>query len=46
MSDILWRNTTSGDVGIWLMNGTQTLSPPVDFANVPNTWTVQGVNAN
>jgi hypothetical protein len=41
-SDILWRNTTSGDLGIWLMNGTQTLSPPVDFANAPNSWQVVG----
>jgi FG-GAP-like repeat len=41
-SDMLWRNTTTGDLGIWLMNGTQTLSPPVDLGNVPNTWLVVG----
>jgi hypothetical protein len=41
MSDILWRST-SGEVAIWLMNGTQLLSPGVDLGNVPTTWsTVQ-----
>jgi hypothetical protein len=44
-SDILWRNS-NGDVGIWLMNGTQTLSQPVDLGNVPTNWAVQGANAN
>jgi FG-GAP repeat len=44
-SDILWRNS-NGDLGIWLMNGTQTLSTPVDLGNVPINWTLQGANAN
>jgi glucose/arabinose dehydrogenase len=42
MSDILWRNTTAGDVGIWLMNGTQTLSTPVDLGVVPTVWQIVG----
>ena len=32
--DILWRNT-NGDVAMWLMNGTQLLSPGVVLGNVP-----------
>jgi hypothetical protein len=39
-SDIAWRNT-SGDVAIWLMNGTQVLSAP-DVGNVPISWTIVG----
>jgi FG-GAP-like repeat len=38
MSDILWRNT-NGDVGIWLMNGTQILSAS-DLGNAPSSWTI------
>jgi len=36
--DILWRDT-SGNVSIWLMNGTSILSTTV-LGNVPLTWTV------
>ena len=39
-SDIAWRNT-NGDVAIWLMNGTQTLSAS-DIGNVPNSWSIVG----
>jgi hypothetical protein len=39
-SDIAWRNT-NGDVAIWLMNGTQTLSAP-DIGNVPTSWSMVG----
>jgi len=35
-SDILWIDT-SGDVGVWLMNGTQILSA-TGIANVPTIW--------
>jgi hypothetical protein len=46
-SDILWRNTTTGDVAIWQMNGT-TISQANDFANVSagSGWTIQGLNAD
>jgi hypothetical protein len=40
MSDIAWRNT-NGDVAIWLMNGTQTLSAS-DIGNVPTSWSIVG----
>ena len=36
--DILWRDT-AGDVGIWLMNGTQIISSTV-VGNVPINWSV------
>ena len=39
-SDIAWRGPT-GDVAIWLMNGTQILSGP-DLGNVPTNWTIVG----
>ena len=39
-SDIAWRGPT-GDVAIWLMNGTQILSGP-DFGNVPTSWSIVG----
>ena len=39
-SDIAWRNS-SGDVAIWLMNGTQVISAP-DVGNVPVSWTIVG----
>jgi hypothetical protein len=39
-SDIAWRDT-AGDLGIWLMNGTQVLSAPV-LGNVPTSWTIVG----
>ena len=39
--DFLWRNHTTGDVAIWLMNGT-TLSSGVIVANVPLDWDIAG----
>src|SRR6201999_3686940 len=42
MSDILWFNTATNAVGIWLMNGTQWLSPPVNLGSVPTGWQIAG----
>ena len=39
-SDILWRNV-DGDIGIWLMNGSQILQG-VTIQNVPNFWSIVG----
>ena len=39
-SDIAWRGPT-GDLAIWLMNGTQILSGP-DLGNVPTNWSIVG----
>jgi hypothetical protein len=51
MSDLLWRytggvswNGTSGNTGIWFMNGTAVAST-ADLGNIPLAWTVQSVNA-
>jgi hypothetical protein len=39
-SDILWRDT-SGNVAIWLMNGSQVMQSRV-VGNRPNNWTIVG----
>jgi feruloyl esterase len=39
-ADVLWRDT-SGNVGMWLMNGQQIVSSTV-LGNVPTTWSVVG----
>jgi FG-GAP-like repeat len=44
MSDILLMDT-SGDVAMWLMNGT-TVSQPLGVTNVGAGWIVQNTNAN
>ena len=41
-SDILWRNTTSGEVYIWLMNGT-TITSRGSPGTVSSAWSIQGV---
>ena len=40
-SDILWRNSTSGEVDIWHMNGT-TLASGGAVATLPAAWQIQG----
>jgi hypothetical protein len=41
-SDILWHDT-SGDVAIWLMNGTSVLNPnTAGVGNVPTAWSIVG----
>jgi hypothetical protein len=37
-TDLLWRDT-SGNVGVWLMNGTAIQSTGV-IANAPSSWTI------
>ena len=44
MSDIPLMDT-SGDVAMWLMNGT-TVSQPLGVTNIGAGWTVQSVNDN
>jgi hypothetical protein len=43
-ADILWRDT-SGDIAIWYMNGT-TLTFGASLGAIPNTFTIQGTNAD
>jgi hypothetical protein len=45
-SDILWRDT-SGNVGMWFMNGTTVLNPnTAGIGNVPIAWAIQGAGAD
>ena len=43
-SDILWQNTSSGDVYIWLMNGTTILNQgDVETVAPSSGWVIQGI---
>jgi hypothetical protein len=43
-SDILWQNSTSGEVYIWLMNGTTITNQGTPFTVSPSSgWVIQGV---
>ena len=44
LSDLLWRGA-NGDTAIWFMAGRQPPSGQL-VANVPATWTLQGLNSN
>jgi hypothetical protein len=38
-----WRDTTSGNIAIWEMNGTTVLNPnTAGIGNVPTTWSIVG----
>ena len=41
-ADLLWRNATTGDLCIWLMNG-GTYSSGVWLGNVPTEWQIVAV---
>jgi len=43
-SDILWHDT-SGDVGVWLMNGSQ-ISTATAIVTAPTVWSIQSVGAD
>jgi hypothetical protein len=45
MSDILWRDSSSGTVATWLMNGLRVVGAP-GVATVGLDWTIQGLNAD
>jgi hypothetical protein len=44
-SGILWRDSNTGTVAIWFMNGLQ-VSQVVPVATVGLDWTIQGLNAD
>jgi hypothetical protein len=44
-SDLLWRNTTTGQTAIWFLNGVQ-VSSTAGVATVGTDWVIQNVNAN
>jgi hypothetical protein len=41
--DLLWRNTQSGDVAIWLMNGAAVVQGPVVSSGAPQAWQISNV---
>jgi hypothetical protein len=41
-SDILWRQTSTGSVSLWKMDGSAIKNPPVSFGSVPGPWSVVG----
>jgi hypothetical protein len=41
----LWRDTSTGAVAIWLMNGVS-ISSTANLGTVPTDWVIQNVNAN
>ncbi|MBW4443333.1 MAG: DUF4347 domain-containing protein [Plectolyngbya sp. WJT66-NPBG17] len=42
-ADIVWRDQVRGDVGVWLMNGTNIFDAAVVVPGVPLNWTIQNV---
>ena len=42
-SDLLWRNTQTGDVAIWLMNGATVRSAPLVSQGIPLAWQIATV---
>ncbi|KJU82796.1 conserved hypothetical protein, membrane or secreted [Candidatus Magnetobacterium bavaricum] len=40
-SDILWQNTTTGDVAIWQMNGVSKKSAAFAGRNIPGNWRIK-----
>jgi len=39
-TDILWRNTTTGDVVVWFMNG-GAIASSADYGVIPASWIIQ-----
>ena len=42
MPDLLWRNTSSGDLALWNSDGAESFVFQ-DFGVVPSSWQIQGV---
>jgi FG-GAP-like repeat len=43
ISDLLWRDTQSGDLAIWLMDGTAKARKTIVFPRVDPSWQIAGV---
>ena len=41
IADVLWRNTGSGDVAEWLMNGGTVTQAPHVASGISLTWQIQ-----
>jgi hypothetical protein len=42
-ADIVWRNNTTGQTIMWLMNGVNAVAGSGEFANVPAPWQIVGI---
>ncbi len=42
-ADLVWRNNTTGDTILWVMNGTDVVAGSGVFSNVPSPWQIAGV---
>jgi hypothetical protein len=42
-ADLVWRETNTGDVGAWLMNGLSTATTGVIAGAVPAAWVIADV---
>src|SRR5262249_59632267 len=43
-ADILWRNTTTGDVALWEMNGAAAKLQAFIANAIPTSWSITGVS--
>jgi hypothetical protein len=39
--DLVWRDTTTGDVGVWLMDGAVIRQKSIVASGVPPAWQIQ-----
>ncbi|MBF0606584.1 MAG: VCBS repeat-containing protein [Magnetococcales bacterium] len=42
-SDVVWQNTTTGDIAAWLMNGTMISSGNYLAKGIPNEWQITAI---
>src|SRR5206468_12514465 len=42
-ADLVWRNTRTGDVAVWLMDGVAVTQGPVVASGVPLEWIIVGM---
>jgi len=40
-ADVIWRQTQTGDLAVWIMDGTAVRQQPVIAPGVPMVWQVQ-----
>jgi uncharacterized repeat protein (TIGR01451 family) len=42
-ADFIWRNNTTGDTFVWMMDGTNAVAGSGQLATVPSPWVIAGV---
>jgi len=45
LGDILWRNTTTGDVSMWFLDGTNIVSATDFYSGLNLNWQIVGTGA-